>query len=352
MSDTAYKKFELIIKSLNKEITRKATSATAYDVSLENYIILELCRNPSITPSDISYKLESNGIYKDANEIISILRSDHFFLGNPTVRKEFFEKINALAETIVNIMHDCENPENIEKLDNIKFKDYVIEKAKGQYIHKIIIIAVFNAEPELRDSECFRLLLNTFGKTYCIHLIASLMQKIRQLSQLDISQPQKKLTENEKIEALMEENDRVNQMLAELNDEFAERLEKIKRQELTEFFSMLNSEKYNFIIDEMFLLRKGFNALRKKNYELPPEIMGIAVAMNNFMQLIKDVGIAPMIMPETVMEVTMEHIDDYQYQGTPFTDIHQKKKVLVVSPGWIWKEKDLIISRPKVREIE
>ena len=51
-----------------------------------------------------------------------------------------------------------------------------------------------------------------------------------------------------------------------------------------------------------------------------------------------------------VCEGVAADIEFYKYEGSPFADPKEKKKVRVVSPGWVYKDKELQISRPKVKE--
>lgn len=52
----------------------------------------------------------------------------------------------------------------------------------------------------------------------------------------------------------------------------------------------------------------------------------------------------------SVHDVTAADIEFCNYDGTPFAAQDEIKSVRVISPGWIYKDKKIQISRPKVKE--
>ena len=57
-----------------------------------------------------------------------------------------------------------------------------------------------------------------------------------------------------------------------------------------------------------------------------------------------------MMKINSMREVAASDVEFCNYEGTPFITPEEKKKVRVVSPGWVYKDKELQISRPKVKE--
>ncbi len=147
------------------------------------------------------------------------------------------------------------------------------------------------------------------------------------------------------------ELERTEGMLQDLQDEFDRQIEESKVLELTEFFSRLNSDTYGSIIDELFALRRGIDRLRKESYDLPLEIRGLMIMATKLLQFVKDSHIDPMMKLHAVLEVTAEEIENCIYEGTPFVG-DECKRVQVISPGWIYRDKEIQISRPKVKEVE
>ena len=141
-------------------------------------------------------------------------------------------------------------------------------------------------------------------------------------------------------------------MLQDLQEEFEEQLEASKAKELADFFARLNSEKYGCILDELLVVRKGIDELRKKNYELPIEINGLLIMVKKLIQFVRDSHIEPIMKINSTREVIASDVEFCNYEGSPFATLGDRKMVKVVSPGWIYKDKELQISRPKVKEEE
>lgn len=150
------------------------------------------------------------------------------------------------------------------------------------------------------------------------------------------------------LESALEQSD---MLLRDLQSEFDERLEAVKLQEMTEFFGKLNSDKYGCILDELLMLRKGIDAVKKSGYVLPLEINGLLIMVRKLVQFLRDSHINPMLKPESLRIVKAGDVEFWNYEGTPFTCAEEEKQVKVISPGWIYSEKQVQISRPKVKEV-
>ena len=72
--------------------------------------------------------------------------------------------------------------------------------------------------------------------------------------------------------------------------------------------------------------------------------------IKKLIQFVKDNHIDPIMKINSVKEVVASDVEFCNYEGTPFMSPEEVKKVRVVSPGWIYKDKELQISRPKVKE--
>ena len=110
--------------------------------------------------------------------------------------------------------------------------------------------------------------------------------------------PEKKLSYEEAMKKLNQLEitlERTNTMLSDLQDEFEEQLEASKVKELADFFARLNSEKYGCILDELLVIRKGIDQLRKNNYELPIEINGLLIMVKKLIQFVRDSHIEPIM---------------------------------------------------------
>lgn len=156
----------------------------------------------------------------------------------------------------------------------------------------------------------------------------------------------------DKIGQLEQTLSRSDMMLKDLQDEFDERLEESKVKELIDFFSRLNSEKYGCILDELLNVRRGVSQLKKQHYELPPEIGGLLIMTQKLTQFVRDSGINPIMKTQEIKMVKAADIDFCDYNGSPFKSKDEQKKIKVISPGWIYADKDIKIARPKVKEVD
>ncbi|OON92085.1 MAG: hypothetical protein ATN33_08030, partial [Epulopiscium sp. Nele67-Bin001] len=142
-----------------------------------------------------------------------------------------------------------------------------------------------------------------------------------------------------------------NIMLEELQDEFEIQLEESKVEELTKFFSKLNSEKYGYLLDELLVIRKEVRALRKSNYSLPIELNGLLIMVDKLTMFIQDSQIDPIMKVDAIKKVTLNDIEFCNYDGEPFINSDDLKTVKVVSAGWKYTAKEIQISRPAVKEV-
>jgi len=140
-------------------------------------------------------------------------------------------------------------------------------------------------------------------------------------------------------------------LLKDLQDEFDARIKESHQNDLVEFFSRLNSEKYGCILDEVLNARNGVRQLRKKNIPLPPEIGGLFILIERLAQFIRDSEINPIMKPGLVQNMRLDEVESCDYEGSPFLNTKESKRVKVLSPGWIYKDKDVQISRPRLKEV-
>ncbi len=153
-----------------------------------------------------------------------------------------------------------------------------------------------------------------------------------------------------RVDELEIELEQTNSMLGELQDEFNNQLQESKITELTEFFAHLNSDKYGNILDQLLQVRKGIDMLKKEGYELPLEINGLFIMVKQLIQFTRDRHIDPIMKLHSKDKVTAKDIEFCDYEGTPFESDTDTKTIEVISPGWVYKDHDVRISRPRVRE--
>ena len=115
--------------------------------------------------------------------------------------------------------------------------------------------------------------------------------------------------------------------------------------------SMLNSEKYGYILDLLVSAQNGFRLLRKKG-PIPFEIKSVQSLVRRLMEFVEDCDVVPILEIGERLSVRANEIDGYLYDGTPFASSDDTKQVEVISPGWKVFEKDIVISYPRVKELE
>ena len=70
------------------------------------------------------------------------------------------------------------------------------------------------------------------------------------------------------------------------------------------------------------------------------------------MKFLKDNGITPIIQRTgEIIEITGDDLDKYVYNGSPFSNIKEKKRVKILTNGWKNEALDTNISLPRVEEI-
>ena len=159
------------------------------------------------------------------------------------------------------------------------------------------------------------------------------------------------LAANHRIVQLEEELERSDSMFKDLQTDFDEQLEESRLKERMDFFSMLNSEKYGCLLDELLLERKSIAKLEKQGFKPPVELNGIIIMVKKLASFVRDNHIDPIMKPGEMRELTAAEAEFADYDGTPFREAGEKKQVQVISPGWVYKDKDVQISRPRLKEV-
>ena len=118
---------------------------------------------------------------------------------------------------------------------------------------------------------------------------------------------------------------------------------------MKEFFVSLNSGKYGNILDKIPLTEELLKDIRKNNIEVPQEIKKILLFVKSIIKFFRDIGITPIEDVNKIFIGTAEDIAEMDYIGSEFKE-GEKKELKVIAPGY--KYKDIVISIPKVEEVE
>ena len=366
------KKVNEIIDRIHRSAAQKGKKGRRVEKEIltENRMISVLCNDYGMDPAkcakimNASYDMELT-----SGKVLEMFRRRKF--ANPVERKAMFRWADDITDCLEKSINGNKNAfEKFKRLMGRISAEFVTEKNNEFFKEyrcpeRIAVIMLYRKYPEIGktdDEERIYSMGNILSRHFFYDISDIISDVYNFVPYTDEESRKKAETKNKDKEKITYEQalqridklenilERANIMLQELQDEFDEQLEESKVTELAEFFARLNSEKYGCILDELVMVRKGVDDLRKSNYTLPVEINGLLIMVKKLIQFVMDCHINPMMRLNSVEEVTAADIEFCNYEGTPFTSPDQKKKVRVVSPGWIYKDKELQISRPKVRE--
>ena len=343
-----------LIENLHKSIERKSKnlSANANDEYVtDNRIIKILCEEKSFGPRQCAAEMNArHGTNMDNEDVIRLLKANR--LSHQGKRAELLNWAEDTAETFARALntHSQKDFDEFIALRNRNIQTRDDERYKIQ--ERIAAIMLYVRHPEL-DSGNDADTVEKFGNVYMKHFIYDASDFLRNICirPKGSSKGDKKDSQQDKIELLENMLNRSDMLLKDLQDEFDARIKESHQDDLVEFFSRLNSEKYGCILDEVLSARNGVRQLRKKNISLPPEIGGLFILIERLAQFIRDSEINPIMKPGMVQNMRLDEVESCDYEGSPFLNTKESKRVKVLSPGWVYKDKDVQISRPRLKEI-
>lgn len=358
MLDIKNAKVKNILQEFHRKVGEKAGrfKRISNDIVLENMLLQVLCANIKLSPVVCAERIFNKYAFScSVDDIIRIYRD--YKINTLEKRTEVFEDATALAVLLEKSINGSKQSMELYYGAYKKF----MEK-KHERNNRIILAMVLQNIPELLQEDDRELILN-LGNTMCKYLLYDIenaisatygfnvysggsdkkpAEKPQQLEQKDFLQ---------KISSLESALEQSNLLLSDLQNEFDERLEAVKLQEMSDFFGRLNSDKYGCILDELLELRKGIDAIKKSGYSLPLEINGLLIMVRKLVQFVRDSHINPILKPNSVRCVKAADVEFWNYDGSAFASSEEEKRVMVISPGWIYTEIQVQISRPKVKEV-
>lgn len=363
MINVKNKKISEVVEGIHEAILRKVKrgSQVKEDIVMENRLFSIICHDFDLGPTKCAIAMnEKYGYHLTGDEVIQIFRTRR--MANPHERRELLEWADEVAEQFSDAI--AGDRESFEQYEKIRKEPSLKNGKKHDSQDRMAAIMIYEKHPEIDqfdDMNSLHLLGNTLAR-YFFYDISDVISEVYGYPQYRDSKkktqsnkPEKKMSYEQalrRVDQLENTLERTNTMLQDLQEEFEEQLEASKAKELADFFARLNSEKYGCILDELLVVRKGIDELRKSNYELPIEINGLLIMVKKLIQFVRDSHIEPIMKINSIREVIASDVEFCNYEGTPFTTPEEKKQVKVVSPGWVYKDKELQISRPKVKEEE
>ena len=352
MLDLKNEKIQEILSGIHEAVLNKAIKGrnSKQDIIIENQLFLIMCDNYTLEPREYANIMNNKYDYElTGNAIIQIFRNRK--LANPHERQDIFANAEKISSYFENALSG--NAEDFNFYE--KLRKQLVNDKKHESQDRINLLMLYNKHPEIDkydDIEKVLLLGNTLGK-YLFYDISDAIAHVYGFVQEKPQKREKKLSYDKaliRIAQLESTLERTNFMLEELQEEFEQQLQDSKIKELTDFFARLNSEKYGCILDELLVVRKGVDELRKSNYQLPIEINGLLIMTKKLIQFVRDSHIEPIMKINSIKQVIASDVEFCSYEGTPFETDDEVKTVRVVSSGWIYKDKEIQIARPKLKE--
>ncbi len=340
---------------------------------LGSYLISAICKNHEAGPNECAEILRKVYRYDITPEQVN--RNFHFIrIANPAERRGLLQWAEIISDLYAKALTG--DRETFNKLEEQRRTSPLKEFRHHFAQERIAAIMIYEKFPELDqygDKELLFRLGNTMAKNYFYHMYDALCHvynfPIFKLDKSDTEksetrrtgtrrnvteEPARKISYEQalaRIDELEIELKRTNEMFGELQDEFDNQLRESKIAELTGFFAHLNSDKYGNILDQLLQVRRGMDKLKKEGYELPLEINGLFIVIKQLIQFTRDSHIDPIMKVHSQKEVSFKDIMFCDYEGSPFIPDDARKIIEVVSPGWVYKDQNVQISRPRVKEL-
>ena len=353
VNDPIIKRFtENLQHSVERRNKRNLSASSSYDdYILENRLIKIFCEDKAIEPQRCAALL--NDRYKQnlsVTRVIQILRFLH--LSYQSKRAELLdwadETVDAFAKALATRV-----PKDFEAFIALRDKKIINRDGDPFKIQiRVACLMLYVKHPELdcgKDTE----IVEKFGNAHMKYFFFDIVDFLRNIcvGNRRNGRNAKRDPVQERIELLENMLNRSDMMLKDLQDEFDEKIRESHQNEMIEFFSLLNSEKYGCILDAVLSVRNGVRKLRKENVQIPPEIGGVLILIEKLAHFIRDNKINPILKPGLVQDMRLEEVEACDYEGSPFDTPAQIKHVKVLSPGWFYQNKDVQIARPRLKEV-
>lgn len=115
------------------------------------------------------------------------------------------------------------------------------------------------------------------------------------------------------------------------------------------FFQEMNSVKHSYFLDRFLRADRQLEQFRQSGAEIPTEIELVSVLMPIFNQFLRAHGIQPKELVGEKIILTLKESDHYEYIGSDFESMNERKTVEVLSSGWICEGR--LIIKPRVKEV-
>ena len=368
MNCASERKFKELLEHIHHSLEMKKRRVNGDDFVEESKILATVLAHPDDGPRMWSDML-SKELFTHIGEedVLKVLRYTYPRLNSPADRNKIIPLVYEVATAFKEAI---EQGQEKNYAIFVEASDKILAMGKNRTVPRLMVLAIFNTCTELNRLENLEVVYS-FRDTVAKYVLFDMSDALAGYCDAEIKHFSKSGAEagsnrkggaarksnsrqdsyEAKLSQMEEMAERNRMMLQDIQDEFDEQLQETKVQELTAFFAKLNSDKYGCILDSLLQVRKGVALLKKENFVLPPEISGLFILIQKMTQFVMDNHINPIMKPNSVQEMTAKEAELCDYSGTAFTSSEDKKLVRVVSPGWLYKDKDIRIARPKIQEV-
>lgn len=300
-------------------------------------------------------------------------------VNNDERKSEYKRRVKELTELVLKMIDgDIEAyKEFLKKYEEYAFdKEEIKNKGMQKFIPMGIMISLSrNQENPLNLKNIDKMNLKNLNYITARHMVSNIRYEVgcllglrkRRKDTTELIDSFKQIVEDsaeveeeveESVESIKLERDQyksslklIQKSLDELSEKLKEETQNIASEQIRDFFVSLNSAKYGNFLDKIPLTEELLKDIRKndKDFDIPQEVKRVLIFIKSVIKFIKDQGITPMQEINRVFEGTAEDIAEMDYVGEEFID-DEVKKLRVIAPGY--KYKDLIISIPKVEEVD
>ncbi len=337
------KKFiDTVHNGINRRL-KNLSSHSEVDYVFESRVFKLLCEDRHLSAKHCVEKLNDKYNYNtDEEAVIRVFRSNS--ITTMDSRDELVNWAISAVDAFVQALIS-RNEQDSEKYFKLQGSyDYWRIKSK------VFCLMFYQMHPEINIGDDL-INFEKFGRIYAQYIRYDMNDFLRDICGVQNRGKNKnpKRTESERLKDELARNE---MLVKDLQEDFDARLEENHQNEIADFFARLNSERYGCILDAVINVRGGIQKLRKQNVELPPEISGLFILIDNLVKFVRDNEINPIMKLGSVHSMKAGDIENYSgdYEGSPYADAEEIKKLKVLSPGWYYKSKDIQISRPRLKE--
>jgi len=340
---------EIIEKSIKKTL---GYFNTIENFESENIVISIYSENPEMQPRECAEKCNKKHLTNfTGNDVIAIF--NNMWLRPMGLRKAVFYDAIDVAKIVLLAL--CGDNASMDEIENrMRENKGRIIKTKSKNFERVALFTMLELSNDIVSKDLYNkmLVINKNAARDIFYSIIDMMKLDRKMSQKEKIQFGSVQEYENEIVRLETNLNRSNMMLERLESDFEERLEECRIEENINLMSMLNSPKYGYILDLLQQAQSGVNTVKQNRTPIPFEINSVPILIRKLLQFTSDCGISPMLECGQILNVKASDIEGYSYDGTPFENDEDTKTIEVISSGWIIEEKQIIISSPRVREVE